>query len=118
MASCWQVTENQGFLITPEPATDPLPFLPNSVHSAVSEIMDVAGNLSQLVADGRCREVCLELPIPNFSGSDVILDERAAERLHQVYAFLSNGYLWEPGKEPTQQLPRTLAIPFLSLIHI
>ena len=93
MASCWQVTENQGFLITPEPVTDPLPFLSNSVHSAVSEIMDVAGNLSQLVADGRCREVCLELPIPNFSGSDVILDERAAERLHQVYAFLSNGYI-------------------------
>ncbi len=115
MASCWQVTENQGFLITPEPVTDPLPFLSNSVHSAVSEIMDVAGNLSQLVADGRCREVCLELPIPNFSGSDVILDERAAERLHQVYAFLSNGYLWEPGKEPTQQLPSTLAIPFVQL---
>ncbi|GIT47337.1 MAG: hypothetical protein Ct9H300mP13_1330 [Gammaproteobacteria bacterium] len=67
--------------------------------------MGVAGNLSQLVADGRCREVCLELPLPNFSGGDVILDERAAERLHQVYAFLSNGYLWEPGKEPTQQLP-------------
>ena len=71
MASCWQVTENQGFLITPEPVTDPLPLLSNSVHSAVSEIMDVAGNLSQLVADGQCREVCLELPIPNFSGSDV-----------------------------------------------
>ncbi|GIT47338.1 MAG: hypothetical protein Ct9H300mP13_1340 [Gammaproteobacteria bacterium] len=26
MASCWQVTENQGFLITPEPVTDPYPF--------------------------------------------------------------------------------------------
>ena len=45
MASCWQVTEDQGFLITPEPVTDPLPFLSNSVRSAVSEIMDVAGNL-------------------------------------------------------------------------
>ena len=45
----------------------------------------------------------------------MILDERAAERLHQVYAFLSNGYLWEPGKEPTQQLPSTLAIPFVQL---
>ena len=56
MASCWQVTGKQGFLIAPEPVTDPLPFLSNSVHSAVSEIMDVAGNLSQLVADGRCRE--------------------------------------------------------------
>jgi indoleamine 2,3-dioxygenase len=77
--------------------------------------MDVASSLSQLVADGRCREACLALPIPNFSGSDVILDERAAERLHQAYAFLSNGYLWQPGAEPTRQLPRTLAIPFVQL---
>ena len=91
MASCWQVTGKQGFLIAPEPVTDPLPFLSNTVHSAVGEIMDVASSLPQLVADGRCREVCLALPIPDYSGSDVILDERAAERLHQAYAFLSNG---------------------------
>ena len=115
MASCWQVTEKQGFLIAPNPVTDPLLFLSKPVRSAVTEIMDVASSLSQLVADGRCREACLALPIPNFSGSDVILDERAAERLHQAYAFLSNGYLWQPGAEPTRQLPRTLAIPFVQL---
>lgn len=113
--SCWQVTETQGFLITPAPVFDPVPAVAQSIRGAVTEVIDAARRLPELTESGRCRDACLELAIPDFSSAGAVPDERAAERLHQAYAFLSNGYLWQPDAEPTRSLPRTLAIPFVQL---
>ena len=113
--SCWQVTAAGGFLVIPEPIDDAVPFVVEPLRPMVRQVLNTAQQLPQLLASGNCREACHALPSADFSTPAAISDPRAAERLHQAYAFLSNAYLWQPNSQPTQVLPKALASPFVQL---
>ena len=113
--SCWQVKRAGGFLVSPEPIDDAVPFVDDTLRPAVGEVLKTARQLPRLLDAGDCRAACHALPLPDFSKATAIVEPRAAERLHQAYAFLSNAYLWQPDSEPTQNLPEVLARPFVQL---
>ncbi|SVD64669.1 uncharacterized protein METZ01_LOCUS417523, partial [marine metagenome] len=102
-------------MVIPEPIDDAVPFVVEPLRPMVRQVLNTAQQLPQLLASGNCREACHTLPSADFSTPAAISDPRAAERLHQAYAFLSNAYLWQPNSEPTQVLPKALASPFVQL---
>lgn len=111
---CWQVTAEHGFLMAEYPVDSVSSVLTGGLKATVASIENIASNLPDHIEKGTTREVCRRLPIPNFSGLGT-LELSFHERLHQIYAFLTNAYLWAPGDEPVNSLPAQLAIPFVQL---
>ena len=106
---CWRVTADRGFLMAENPRADAA-VEATSEGAALAEIMAAAADLPALIASGAIRRVAPALPIPDIAAAG--LSERAAERLHQAYGFLANGYLWTPAAAPPRALPAALAVPF------
>lgn len=104
----WRVTAAHGFLM----ADRPLAAWPG--EPAVAAVLATAQALPDLVAGGGVRVALAEMPVPSEAAL-ADLDERQAERLHQAYAFLANGYLWAPGSDGSRHLPAGLAVPFVAL---
>lgn len=112
---CWAVTPEHGFLMAIDPVVDPLPLLDESQRSAVAALLDVAAALPELMDEGRLRDRVAQLQPVEAGALGDGLEVPVLERLHQVYAYLANAYLWMPGADPGQRLPEVLAVPFVAL---
>ncbi len=112
---CWAVTPAHGFLMAVDPVVDPLPLVDEAARPALAAVLEVAGALPELLEAGRVRGRAAGLPVVEVMALGAGLDVPVLERLHQVYAYLANAYLWMPDAAPTQRLPRSLAVPFVAL---
>jgi indoleamine 2,3-dioxygenase len=104
-ADIWRVTAARGFLLAEDPVAS------WSADPATEAVLGLAAALPDRVADGSIRRAAACLPVPSLDG----LSPVQAERLHQAYAFIANGYCWTPGLEPTRTLPPALAVPFVAV---
>lgn len=112
---CWAVTAEHGFLMATDPVADPLPLVDEAARPALSAVLEVAGGLPELLEQGRLREVAAALPLAEVDALGEDVPVPVLERLHQVYAYLTNATLWMPGAEPERHLPRPLAVPFVEI---
>ena len=109
--SSWQVHEDRGFLIYP----DPLPHL-SALDSClppdvIEQLEDTAAAIPDLVQNGQVRRHLEDLPLVDFQAwlSDDT-DPRLLERLVSLYGTFTNAYLHSD--PPTKHLPAVIAVPF------
>ena len=112
---CWAVTSENGFLMASDPVVDPLPLVDRTHRPALAAVLEVAGDLPELMDQGHLRARVAALPQPDVGTLGEDVGPAVLERLHQVYGFLANAHLWMPGAAPTRQLPQALAVPFVAL---
>ncbi|MBL4869234.1 MAG: hypothetical protein JKY67_22965 [Pseudomonadales bacterium] len=112
--NCWEVTTKRGFLMAENPVNCVSSVLNGELKIAVEAIENIANSLPHHIDNETTREVCHNLPVLKvYSLGTLELAHR--ERLHQIYAYLTNAYLWAPGEVPVNSLPAQLAVPFVQL---
>lgn len=111
--NCWQVTADNGFLISPDPLTD-LGLVETGLNEAIVETLEsIAEDLPDLILGGYVRDVMAELPVFDLAPARKH-DPRVIERLHLLYTYFVNAYV-HMGDSPTQNIPAGIAIPVVWL---
>ncbi|OLY83443.1 Indoleamine 2,3-dioxygenase [Smittium mucronatum] len=98
----YNVSEHNGFL-SPEP---PLKRLPDPYYEPWENLVRY---LVQYQLSGGFREMVQQLPLLSV---DKLMGLKEYQRAYVVLGFLSHGYVWSLHKEPNENLPQCLSIPF------
>ncbi len=109
---CWQIWQDRGFLISPDPL-ESSPLIPD-------EVLHAAHSIPHLLEDGTLQDALRSLSVHDYT--DAITqdpDFRLTERLMQIYSYFASSYVYSKGvvEDPTRTLPQSVAVPLVQLGH-
>ncbi len=117
---CWQVWNDRGFLMNPDPIVslkDALAATPIS-PAELAHTAAVAADLPHLLASHHVRDALEELPAVDLWRLHTQLDQldfRLVERLMQLYAYLASAFVYATDEPPEHRIPAGIAVPLVQL---
>ena len=115
---CWTPNKENGFLMSPDPASNLNDVESGLKSEVVTEIEEIAQKLPQLVAANEIRSVLRDLKAHDMTSFKSLDDFRIVERAFQIYAHLANVYIWCEEDNPENHIPKGVAIPLVQLAEI
>lgn len=113
--NCWQIQEETGFLMTPDPIYDFATVTMPLSSDVIDHIQTTAVNIPKLIRDHHLRQTLLTLPIFDMTPLMTVVDFRIVERLFQIYAHFAQAFIWCENDDPMSYLPPSIAVPFVQL---
>lgn len=116
--TCWTVTSNTGFLMSPDPIEDLASVDPPLAQGAVDELMDMAKTLPTRIVGKTIRTDLQAMPTFDMAGVAEVTDYRITERLFQMYSHFANAFVWCEEKDPRNFVPAPVAVPLVQLANM
>ncbi len=117
---CWQVWDDRGFLMNPDPVFVLKDALENSPISPaeLAHTAALAADLPHLLESRHIRAALEELPAVDLWALHQQLDQidfRLVERLMQIYAYFASAFVYATGEAPEHRIPAGVAVPLVQL---
>jgi len=116
--TCWTVTRDAGFLITPDPIEDLITVdLPLDTE-VTQNLMHLATSIPERIRAMTIRGDLSALQTHDMTPVQEVTDFRITERLFQIYSHFANAYVWCDQTNPSPFIPASVAVPLVQLSHM
>jgi indoleamine 2,3-dioxygenase len=108
---CWEVWEDRGLLINPDPVIHP-----PKLHA---DLLRLAENVPHLLETRKLRQTLDSLPLYDITPAlEIDTDFRVAERLMQIYSYLGSAYVYAIPDDTAHHIPASIAVPLVRMAHL